>query len=137
MKFILDQNEIETALKNYTNTLINLSTNATISIELKATRGDNGYTATVDVNTGPVAEVPVEAPVKPIQKNRIAAIPVAKVAVEEPAQDSPEDVQEELPLEEAISVEEIAEELQEEAPKPKKKSIFAAVTKPVNAAAED
>ena len=77
MQITLNQDEIMEALKNYAFTIINVAPGNDINIDLKAGRGENGYTATLDIvpkrstsisdlisksTTAPVKEVAVEAP---------------------------------------------------------------------------
>lgn len=49
MKFTLNQNEIEQALRNYVGTLFTINEGAEMSIDIKNTRGADGVTAEIDV----------------------------------------------------------------------------------------
>mgnify|MGYP001159242160 FL=1 len=99
MQLILPQSELEQAIKNYVNDLMNVKDGTELSIDLKAGRGLDGFTATVDIIKAGTAmpaktvvpaavisaPVPVAAPVK------VTLRPVAKeepVAEEKPAEDT-------------------------------------------------
>ena len=49
MQIIMNQVEIETAITDFVSRQINISTDQEITIELQATRGANGYTATLGI----------------------------------------------------------------------------------------
>ena len=49
MQLILPQSELEQAIKNYVNDLMNVKDGTELSIDLKAGRGLDGFTATVDI----------------------------------------------------------------------------------------
>lgn len=49
MQITLNQDEIMEALKNYAFTIINVAPGNDINIDLKAGRGENGYSATLDI----------------------------------------------------------------------------------------
>lgn len=142
MQITLIQSEIEQALKNYINDIMSVKDGMEIEIQLKATRGEEGTTAIIDiVPQKPKAarggrssgEIPAKAePVK------AAAAPVKA----EPAQAVAESVAEA----EADDAEQVAEQAQEpeaqesapveaeqapaeEAPR---KSLFAGLSKPQN-----
>lgn len=142
MQITLIQSEIEQALKNYINDIMSVKDGMEIEIQLKATRGEEGTTAIIDiVPQKPKAarggrtsgEIPAKAePVK------AAAVPVKA----EPAQAVAESVAEA----EADDAEQVAEQAQEpealepapveaeqapaeEAPR---KSLFAGLSKPQN-----
>lgn len=137
MQITLIQSEIEQALKNYINDIMSVKDGMEIEIQLKATRGEEGTTAIIDiVPQKPKAarggrtsgEVPAKAePVK-------AAAAPAKA---EPNQAVAESVAEA----EADDAEQVAEQAQEpaqaeaeqapaeEAPR---KSLFAGLSKPQN-----
>lgn len=50
MKLILSQAELELAVRNYVNGMIQLQDGTDIAIEFKAGRGENGITAEIDIN---------------------------------------------------------------------------------------
>lgn len=137
MQITLIQSEIEQALKNYINDIMSVKDGMEIEIQLKATRGEEGTTAIIDiVPQKPKAarggrtsgEVPAKAePVK------AAAAPVKA----EPAQAVAESVAEA----EADDAEQVAEQAQEPAPveaeqapaeEAPRKSLFAGLSKPQN-----
>lgn len=83
MQIILSQAELEQAIKNYVNDLMNVREGSQLSIELRAGRGIDGFTATVDiVKSGePIPAktvVPVATPL-PV----IAAKPTPRTVVKE------------------------------------------------------
>jgi hypothetical protein len=49
MLLTLTQKELEQALHNYVNTILNLNEDAQLDIELKAGRGLDGFTAVIDI----------------------------------------------------------------------------------------
>ena len=49
MQVILDQNDIELALENYVRDKITINDNPLVSIDLKASRGDNGHSASIEI----------------------------------------------------------------------------------------
>lgn len=64
MQIILVQTEVEQALRNYVASRLTLAVGTTFSIDLAATRGANGITATIDlVEPGQTPPVAAPAPV--------------------------------------------------------------------------
>jgi hypothetical protein len=65
MQIILVQTEVEQALRNYVASRLTLAVGTTFSIDLAATRGANGITATIDLvepgQTPPAATAPAPA----------------------------------------------------------------------------
>lgn len=61
MRITLIQAEIDLAIMNYINSQVNVKEGMTISVDLSATRGENGFTATIDIIS---AKVPKLEPVK-------------------------------------------------------------------------
>ena len=49
MQLVLPQSELEQAIKNYVNDLMNIKEGAELHIDLKAGRGVDGFTATIDI----------------------------------------------------------------------------------------
>jgi hypothetical protein len=102
MQLILPQSDLEQAIKNYVNDLVNIKEGTTIEIDLKAGRGLDGFTATVDINkiggpSAPKTVVPAALPmVQPVREPskgilRGVAVPVPETVAEPEAQ--PEAVQ--------------------------------------------
>ena len=137
MQLILPQSELEQAIKNYVNDLMNVKDGTELSIDLKAGRGLDGFTATVDIiKSGTAipaktvvpaavitAPVPVAAPVK------VTPRPVAKeepVAEEKPAEDT--SVANKSEQQEAAS--EAKEEAPAEAPSTVRRPLFGSLKKP-------
>lgn len=120
MKITIAEAEIKTAITDYiANQGFDL-TDKVVEIDLKATRGDAGYTADIDITRGG------EAPSTPVTDGK--PVPVQKVSAPEPKAKVEETV--EAPAEEETKDEAPAEE------KPKteaKASIFGNMKKPVNA----
>ena len=148
MQITLIQSEIEQALKNYINDIMSVKDGMEIEIQLKATRGEEGTTAIIDIvpqkpkaprGSRTSGEVPAKAePVK-------AAAAPAKVEAA-PAVAEAEPVVESVAEAEADDAEQVAEQAQEpEAQEPApveveqapaeeapRKSLFAGLSKPQN-----
>ena len=137
MQLILPQSELEQAIKNYVNDLMNVKDGTELAIDLKAGRGLDGFTATVDIIKAGTAmpaktvvpaavtpaPVPVAAPVK------VTPRPVAKeepVAEEKPAEDT--SVANKSEQQEAAS--EAKEEAPAEAPSTVRRPLFGSLKKP-------
>lgn len=76
MQIILVQTEIEEAIRDYVNARLTVNDGQRIDIDLKATRGDAGYQAFVDIvaNDAPVkVAAPAEAPVEETPAPKAAA----------------------------------------------------------------
>lgn len=148
MQIIIEQAEIETAIRNHINSLISLKEGSRIDVDLAATRGKGGFTATIDIvpesaEPSKKAEVvsedePEAAEPEPVKK----ALPKGKVVFSKPtpAQAPVEEEQatetepEETPKEQAeepASVDATSSE-EEETPAPATRSLFGALKKPVN-----
>ena len=144
MQITLIQSEIEQALKNYINDIMSVKDGMEIEIQLKATRGEEGTTAIIDiVPQKPKAarggrtsgEVPAKAePAK-------AAAPAKAEAAQAVAEADPEPVAESVAEAEADDAEQVAEQAQEPAPveaeqapaeEAPRKSLFAGLNKPQN-----
>ena len=83
MQLILPQPELEQAIKNYVNDLMNVKEGTEMCIDLKAGRGIDGFTATVDivkigtatpVKTVVPAATPMPVPVAPVKPTPRAVI---------------------------------------------------------------
>lgn len=137
MQLILPQSELEQAIKNYVNDLMNVKDGTELSIDLKAGRGLDGFTATVDIIKAGTAipaktvvpaavtpaPVPVAAPVK------VTPRPVAKeepVTEEKPTEDT--SVANKSEQQEAVS--EAKEEAPAEAPSTVRRPLFGSLKKP-------
>lgn len=85
MIITLNQSEIEAALTAHINNLMNLKDGVAIKYEFKATRGDEGFTAVLDITDGKAAPAP--APVKVVAAHPAAtakaAAPAPKAEVKE------------------------------------------------------
>ena len=144
MQITLIQSEIEQALKNYINDIMSVKDGMEIEIQLKATRGEEGTTAIIDiVPQKPKAprggrtsgEIPAKAePAK-------AAAPAKAEAAPAVAEADPEPVAESVAEAEADDAEQVAEQAQEPAPveaeqapaeEAPRKSLFAGLSKPQN-----
>lgn len=102
MQITLNQDEIEAALRKYVNEQVNIRDGHEITIDLKAGRGENGFSATIDiVPAGAVKSIPVPTPnlpkpspgpafvnlavTKPVQ---VGPAPVDSVAAQETPQEA-------------------------------------------------
>lgn len=145
MQITLIQAEIEQALKNYINDIMSVKDGMEIEIQLKATRGEEGTTAIIDIvpqkpkaprGSRTSGEVPAKAePVK------AAAAPVKAEPAQAVAEADPEPVVESVAEAEADDAEQVAEQAQEPAPveaeqvpaeEAPRKSLFAGLSKPKN-----
>lgn len=141
MQITLIQSEIEQALKNYINDIMSVKDGMEIEIQLKATRGEEGTTAIIDI----VPQKPKAARgarVSGETSGKSDTVRAAAPAKAEPAQAVAESVAEA----EADDAEQVAEQAQEpEAQEPApveaeqapaeeapRKSLFAGLSKPQN-----
>lgn len=135
MQLILTQRDIEQALTNYVNDLVNIKEGNEITVELKATRGADGATALIDINPAGSAPAVVEKTSAPAQARTVTAkaaevvkdTPTAKAIQPTP---DPEPEPEVEPVPEEESEPEPVEE--EAAPARKASSLFAGLQKPKN-----
>ena len=137
MQITLIQSEIEQALKNYINDIMSVKDGMEIEIQLKATRGEEGTTAIIDIvpqkpkaarggrTSGeiPAKAEPVKAATAPVKAEPAQAVAESVAEAEaDDAEQVAEQAQEPAPVE--------AEQAQaEEAPR---KSLFAGLSKPQN-----
>ena len=148
MQITLIQSEIEQALKNYINDIMSVKDGMEIEIQLKATRGEEGTTATIDIvpqkpkasrggrTSGEVpakvepAKAAAPAKAEPAQAAAVEAEPVAESVAEAEADDA-EQVAEQAQEPEALEPAPVEAEQApaEEAPR---KSLFAGLSKPQN-----
>lgn len=138
MQITLIQSEIEQALKNYINDIMSVKDGMEIEIQLKATRGEEGTTAIIDI----VPQKP-KAPRGSRTSGEVPAKaePVKAAAAPAVAEADPEPVAESVAEAEADDAEQVAEqaqepEVQEPAPveveEAPRKSLFAGLSKPQN-----
>ena len=148
MQITLIQSEIEQALKNYINDIMSVKDGMEIEIQLKATRGEEGTTAIIDIvpqkpkaarggrTSGEVpakaepAKAAAPAKAEPAQAATVEAEPVAESVAEAEADDA-EQVAEQAQEAEALEPAPVEAEQApaEEAPR---KSLFAGLSKPQN-----
>ena len=149
MQITLNQVEIEEAITNYVNDLVSVNEGMAITVTIKATRGEEGTTALIDIVpevVEPEVVEPVKAAAKPGRKPAVkqAAVPakeepvveaepepepVAKVAEPEP---EAEPVKEEEAAPDTAEVP-VADDEQAEVPAvAAPKSLFANLRKPNN-----
>ena len=142
MQITLIQSEIEQALKNYINDIMSVKDGMEIEIQLKATRGEEGTTAIIDI----VPQKPKASRGGRTSGEVPAKAEPAKAAAQAVAEAAPEPVAESVAEAEADDAEQVAEQAQEpealepapveaeqapaeEAPR---KSLFAGLSKPQN-----
>lgn len=152
MQITINQTEIETAIRNHILSQITVNNNMVIDIDLKATRGPEGYSAVINIRPDgePTGGKPVEAPADQVADAKDAgdSTPVA----ETPKAEAPKAEAEKAEApKEAANDTAAAEDTtgtkpsikfgrkQDEAPAPAAdavptRSIFAGMTKPNNAA---
>lgn len=159
MQVIMKQSELEVALKAYIAHVVNIEEGSVVSIDLKATRGDDGWQAVIEITAPgdepaakaapvkvavvapkPVTPAPVATPkAAPTPVVRRAATTVAPVEVEVPEEAQEEEEAAAIPEEEeeAAPVDPPAEEAEPEAETPvpvkKRSSLFGQnMTRPKN-----
>lgn len=147
LQITLNQVEIETALKAYINDQINIKDGMEITIDLKAGRGPEGFSATIDISApAKKAPVTVTEAVKPAKQAVAQATstnaPATGTAKAAKAQPEPEPEEEQVQQEETAEQEAVAEEAQAEeatteaeevqAEEQPRKSLFGNLKKPVN-----
>lgn len=84
MKFTLVQSEIEQAIQDYIGKVITVKDGATVTVDLKNTRGTDGITAEVDVSLAPLTGV-ASAPAAPVKREAAPAPAAAKPVANTPA----------------------------------------------------
>ena len=91
LQITLNQAEIEQAIKNYVNDQVNIREGHDIAIDLKAGRGPEGFTATIDIVAPGAAKAP-----EPIAASKPALTPKPRTERAVPQLDAgvPETVQE-------------------------------------------
>lgn len=154
MQITITQTEIETAIRNHVLGLIAVRENMTIDIDLKATRGTEGFTAVIDIYPagGPNGGKPVEqntdspkldAPKEPAPKGETKAetkaaakeepVVEAKAEAEAPVTQPKEPVRPIFGKKSAPEKEpEVKAAEAETSDSEKPRSIFGGLTKPVN-----
>lgn len=139
MKITVEQAEIETAIKQFVKSQLVISADQDISIDLKATRGDQGFTADVNIS---LVKPTAEPTVAPVAKATVAKAVVIKRPEPEVTQEVQEEVTVEQPVEtpdeaqtaavdEAQPVETTAEVVEETQPAPRS-SLFSGLKRPEN-----
>jgi hypothetical protein len=139
MIITLNQTQIEEAITDYVNARLVVAEGHRLDIDLRATRGDNGFTATIEINRAdaPVqAAAPAAAPAARSVAEVLDAEDEAQVA-EEPAAPTPKatifkpkKVKAEAAPVEATEAPEAAPEAEEAPAEPKRPSIFSNMVKP-------
>lgn len=149
MQITLIQSEIEQALKNYINDIMSVKDGMEIEIQLKATRGEEGTTAIIDIvpqKTKPARAARVSGETSGKSDTVRAAAPAKVDPAPAVAEADPAPVAESVAEAEADDAEQVAEQAQEpealepapveaeqapaeEAPR---KSLFAGLSKPQN-----
>ncbi len=122
MQIILPQSELEAAIAEYVHGIMNIKEGNTMTIDLRAGRGLDGFTATVDIVKSGTAipaktvvpaaviptPVPVEAPIKaasqPVTKEEPVTKEDAPVATKSEQQEAAPETKEETTIEVASSV---------------------------------
>lgn len=153
MQITLNQTEIETALRRYVNDQVNIREGHEIIIDLKAGRGENGFSATIDIvpaDASPKAPDPAPAATntKPLgiqDKVRSKPQPATPTVSEESAPEATQEAADEAAAETATDASpepettatnqddgETSEADEEAPPAEKPKSLFAKLQKPRN-----
>ena len=136
MQITLIQSEIEQALKNYINDIMSVKDGMEIEIQLKATRGEEGTTAIIDI----VPQKP-KAPRGRLTSGEVPAKAEPAKAAAPAKAEAAQAVAEAVAEAEADDAEQVAEQAQEPAPveaeqapaeEAPRKSLFAGLSKPQN-----
>ena len=143
MQLILPQSELETAITEYVHGIMNIKDGNTMTIDLKAGRGLDGFTATVDIvksgtpvpaKTVVPAATPVTAsivtPMKVIPRPPAKEEPVAVVVVDEVIVVTPEDTSVANKSEQQEAASEAKEEAPAVAPSTVRRPLFGSLKKP-------
>lgn len=122
MQITLNQDEILTAIETYVRSQINIADNQEIAIDLKAGRGENGYTATLDIRPASAGVKIAKPTVHEVAARNIQSItPSNEAETTEPEPEEAEADETEPVAPEAV---ESAEETPDEQPEEKPTSIF-------------
>lgn len=140
MQITLVQPEIEQVLTDYITSQVSINSGMHISIDLRAGRGVDGFTATIDIvhpeHAAAAQILPEAAPVIETAPKKVTKPVAAKPApVEEPEAEVVEEVEAEAEsvAEEAVDHSPVEEATAtEEAPAAPKKSLFSGLQKPNN-----
>lgn len=140
MQITIVQTEIEQAIENYVKSMISVNDDQKISIDLKATRGDTGMQAFIDIvprtkkvlTSSTAGSAGTTAPVVKADPK-----PEVKEEVQETAAEQTEEVEQqaEAPARKGVEIE-VDEEGNPVKPAGAPKSLFGNLKKPVNQAAE-
>jgi hypothetical protein len=90
MQIILVQAEIETAITDYIRSQINIKDNVEIHIDFQATRGADGYRATVDISPTVTLSVPQASTAPEVPAAQAKAVTRAAAAFQAVAADAPD-----------------------------------------------
>lgn len=87
LEITIDQTEIETAIKNHIGTLLTINEGQEVAIDLKAGRGENGFSASVKIGTVTAGVAPsTEQAEKPVVTGPFKRAVKAQAAPTETAQ---------------------------------------------------
>lgn len=129
MRIMIIQSEIEEAIAEKVLSQMSINENCELKIELSATRGPEGMTATIDV-VEKAPEIPLNVSGK-VRAARKTAAPKAPEPVAEETSDAPVEQ-----TGDPVEVADEGETQEEAAPAAPTNSIFGALKKPVNASSE-
>ena len=141
MQITIVQTEIEQAIENYVKSMISVNDDQKISIDLKATRGDTGMQAFIDIvprskaqlasgTAGTVSNAPATA--APVKKTPVVQQEQAAETTEEVEQTTEEVAEETQPAPKKGVEIEVDDEGNPVKPAGAPKSIFGNLKKPVN-----
>lgn len=141
MQIILTQQQIEEAIQNFLLSMMTLKAGTTFAIDFRATRGDAGYTAVIDMVSANRPQVEAAAPVAtptPVVRATASVQKVAKTQPSAPLVTADATPEAETPVTEAeaeaadepATEEAPAEEAAAESTGGKRASIFANMKKP-------
>ncbi|QEG09289.1 hypothetical protein HYP93_gp68 [Stenotrophomonas phage Pokken] len=91
LEITIDQNEIETAIKNHVGSLLTVKEGQNVNISLKAGRGENGFSATIEIGSTPSTQ-PTTTQSQPETAGPVVTGPFKRTAkaTPAPAQEAPQ-----------------------------------------------
>lgn len=105
MKFVLVEEEIKQAIKEYAAKLITVAPGATVIVDVKNTRGADGVTAEIDVSLIAAGVTAAVAPVDtPVKREAAPAPAAAQPAEPTPAEPAPAVIPQQPPVEPEVPV---------------------------------
>lgn len=143
MRVTIVEKEIHTAIQNYIHSIMSIREGCDIKVDLKATRGDHGYTAEIDITPPSDKPLAIERKVEEARssdtvdagssdENGPSGGQNTDQPEQEPETEEASESESEQAEEASEGTSEESEPEEEEAPAPKKQSLFAGMDRPKN-----